>query len=111
MELNGDAFEKDILSSDGVALVDFWAPWCPPCRGIAPIIDELAQEFKGQAQVTKVNVDDHNALAVRYGINNIPTLLFFKDGELVDRVQGAVPKDTLESKLIGLLGADAAAGS
>jgi thioredoxin 1 len=77
-------------------MVDFWAPWCGPCRAIAPVLDELVEESGGRSTLMKVNVDESPALAARYGIRSIPTLLFFKEGTLVDRVVGAAPKTVLQ---------------
>jgi len=77
-------------------MVDFWAPWCGPCRAIAPVLDELVEESGGRSTLLKVNVDESPALAARYGIRSIPTLLFFKEGTLVDRVVGAAPKTVLK---------------
>ena len=93
---------KDTIK-EGVALVDFWAPWCGPCRMIAPVIDELAQEYEGKAKICKVNTDEQPAIAAEYGIRSIPTILFFKDGELVDQMVGAASKGVFEEKLNSLL--------
>ena len=88
IELTSENFD---VAKEGVALVDFWAPWCGPCRMLAPVIDELAEEFDGKAKICKVNTDDDNAqsLAVEFGIRSIPTMLFFKDGEVVAQLVGA----------------------
>ncbi len=94
---------KDTIK-DGVVLVDFWAPWCGPCRMIAPVIDELAEEFDGKAKICKVNTDEQPAIAQEFGIRSIPTILFFKDGELVDQMVGAASKGVFEEKLNALLG-------
>jgi thioredoxin 1 len=94
---------KDTIK-DGVALVDFWAPWCGPCRMIAPVIDELAEEYEGKAKICKVNTDEQPAIAQEFGIRSIPTILFFKDGELVDQMVGAASKGVFEEKLNALLG-------
>jgi thioredoxin 1 len=91
-------FEQEIVKHDGLAVVDFWAAWCGPCRMIAPILDQLASEFIGKAKVAKLDVDANQQTAMRYNVRSIPTVLFFKNGQLVDQVIGAVPKSKLESK-------------
>lgn len=94
-----DTFEQEVLKSDKLTVVDFWAVWCGPCRMIAPVVEELAETYDGQAKFVKVDVDDHQKHAGQFGIRSIPTLLFFKGGKVVDQVIGAVPKGTLESKV------------
>ncbi|MFQ6012836.1 MAG: thioredoxin [Thermoplasmata archaeon] len=94
-----ESFEADVLRSDVPVLVDFYADWCPPCRRLAPVVDELAEEFEGRLRVVKVNVDDNASLAVQYGIQGIPTLLFFKDGRRVARTVGAPPKSRLVEEI------------
>jgi thioredoxin 1 len=89
-------FDQAVLNGGKPALVDFWAPWCGPCRIIGPIIEELAPSYEGRALITKVNVDDNPGIAQRYGITSIPTLMMFKDGKLVDRAVGAMPKGELQ---------------
>jgi thioredoxin 1 len=89
-------FEKEILKSDQPALVDFWAPWCGPCQRIAPIIDELAKEYKGKVKVAKINVDESRKVATDLGVMSIPTLILFKGGQVVDKIVGLVPKDRLK---------------
>ncbi len=100
-ELNASNFDSTV--SKGVSLVDFWAPWCGPCRMIAPVIEELADDFEGKANICKVNTDDEQDVAVKYGIRSIPTILFFKDGELVDQMVGASSKQILTDKINSFL--------
>ena len=91
-------FESEVEKNDGLTVVDFWATWCGPCRMIAPILDQLAVEYQGKVKVTKLDVDSNIKTASRFNVRSIPTILFFKDGKLVDQVVGAVPKPTLENK-------------
>ena len=91
-------FEQEIEKHDGLAVVDFWATWCGPCRMIAPILDQLANEYQGKAKVAKLDVDSNIRTATRFNVRSIPAVLFFKNGKLVDQVIGAVPKPALESK-------------
>ena len=104
---NAANFPRDVLNSSQPVLVDFWAPWCGPCRVLAPTIEELAVEFDGQATVGKVNVDDNPHLAAQYGIRSIPTVLLFKEGQVVDQTVGVVPKQVLAEKLRALVSAAA----
>jgi len=97
--LNEETFENEIRKDPLPLLVDFWAPWCGPCRVIEPVIDQLASEYHGRARVAKVNVDENPGLAARYSVHSIPTILFFRNGDVVDRVVGAVPKTKLQEKL------------
>ncbi|HJR63329.1 MAG TPA: thioredoxin [Gemmatimonadaceae bacterium] len=91
-------FAAEIEKHEGLAVVDFWATWCGPCRLIAPILDQLAVEYSGKAKVAKLDVDANQETAMRFNVRSIPTILFFKDGRLVDSVIGAVPRAKLESK-------------
>ncbi|MCX6380897.1 MAG: thioredoxin [Armatimonadetes bacterium] len=92
-------FETTVLKSDLPVLVDFWAVWCGPCRAIAPTVDAIAAEYDGRAKVFKVNVDDEPAIAEKYNIMSIPTLLVFKEGKVVEQIVGSVPKQVIASKL------------
>ena len=92
------SFETEIEKHEGLAVVDFWATWCGPCRMIAPILDQLAAEYSGKAKVAKLDVDANIKTATRFNVRSIPMILFFKDGKLVDQVIGAVPKAALETK-------------
>ncbi|MBR5735450.1 MAG: thioredoxin [Bacteroidales bacterium] len=104
MELNiSDSNFEAVLSEGLPVMVDFWAPWCGPCRRVAPIVEELAAEYEGKIKICKCNVDENDGIPMKYSIRNIPTLLFFKNGELVDRLVGAVPKQDIEDKLKSLL--------
>jgi thioredoxin 1 len=98
------SFEQEVIKSDVPVLIDFWAPWCGPCRMVAPIVDEIAKEFEGKLKVLKLNTDENPNVASQYGIRSIPTLMIFKGGEKVDTVVGAVPKTTLSGTINKHLG-------
>ena len=102
IELSNDNFDTEVMSG-GVALVDFWAPWCNPCKMLAPVIDKLAENYEGKAKVCKVNVDNEAELSKEFCIRNIPTILFFKDGEVKDQITGAQPEQVIREKLDALL--------
>ena len=102
-EFTTDNFHTEVLECKKPVLVDFWAEWCGPCRMITPLIDELHQEFQDKAVVGKVNVDSESEISAKYGITSIPTLLFFKDGEVVDKHIGSASKTDLENKLNSLI--------
>ena len=101
IELTKDNFAEHTQS--GVALVDFWAPWCGPCRMLSPVIDKLAEEFEVKAKICKVNTDEQEELSAQFGIRSIPTMLFFKNGEVVDQMVGATSEQVLKDKLNALL--------
>jgi thioredoxin 1 len=103
LELTDSNFEELALKSDKPVLVDFWAEWCGPCRMVGPVVEELAKEYDGKAVIGKLNVDNNPQVAMKYGIRSIPTILFLKNGQVVDRSVGAVPKAQLASKLQGQL--------
>lgn len=103
MEFTDDNFEKEVLQSESLVLVDFWAPWCGPCKVVGPIIDELAEEYKDKdVKIGKMNVDENQTVPGQFGIMSIPTLIFFKDGQPKDQAVGAQPKDKLAEKLDAL---------
>ena len=99
LEFTEENFESLAIKSDKLVMVDFWAEWCGPCRMVGPHVDALATEYEGKAVVGKVNVDHNPSIAAKFGVRNIPTIVFLKNGEVVDKVVGAQPKETLAEKL------------
>ncbi|MEM9002077.1 MAG: thioredoxin [Cyanobacteria bacterium P01_F01_bin.86] len=98
-QVTDSSFKQEVLESEVPVLVDFWAPWCGPCRMVAPVVDEISEQYDGQVKVVKVNTDENPSVASQYGIRSIPTLMIFKGGQRVDMVVGAVPKTTLSNTL------------
>jgi thioredoxin 1 len=109
IEVSDEQFDSEILKAEKPVLVDFWAPWCGPCRMVGPVVEELAGEYQDRLKVAKVNTDDNQSHAARLGIQGIPTLIFFKDGREVDRVVGALPKGALKQRIDAVLQSAAAA--
>ncbi len=103
LTVTDSSFKKEVLDSDVPVLVDFWAAWCGPCRMIAPVVEELAGEFAGRAKVVKMDVDQNTETPMQYGIRSIPTLLFFKDGQVADQLVGVSPKKDLVDRLDALV--------
>jgi thioredoxin 1 len=101
--IEATAANFDATVAEGVTMVDFWAPWCGPCRMIAPVVEELAEEFDGKAKIVKVNTDEEQDIAVKFGIRSIPTIIFFKDGEVVEQMVGAASKQAFADKINALL--------
>ena len=99
LHLTDTTFDEELGKHKEILIVDFWAEWCAPCRAIAPTLEELARDSQGRATLAKVNVDEHPGLAARYGVRSIPTILFIRDGKVMDQVIGAVPKTQLKKKL------------
>ena len=103
LQVTEENYEEVVLNSNKPVLLDFWAEWCGPCKMIGPIIDEMAEDFKDKAIIAKVNVDDSGALSSKYGIRNIPTILFIKNGEVIDKHVGVATKQELSDKLTSIL--------
>ncbi|MBL6705612.1 MAG: thioredoxin [Planctomycetaceae bacterium] len=99
LEFKDATFDTDVLQSEAPVLVDFWAPWCGPCRMLAPTIDAIAEEYEGKVKVGKVNTDENPQIATQHQINSIPTLMIFKGGQVVERLVGALPKEKITEKL------------
>ena len=99
LQFTDSNFESDVLKSDKVTMVDFWAEWCGPCKAIGPVVEQLSKEYEGKANIGKMDVDANSNVPMQYGIRSIPTILFFKGGQLVDKTVGAVPTATLEATL------------
>jgi thioredoxin 1 len=103
MEFTESNFESEVLKSSTPVLVDFWAPWCGPCKMVAPIVEEISSEYGGRLKVGKLNTDDNQKVASDYGVMSIPTLMIFKDGQVVERIIGAQPKEALKTKIDAVL--------
>ena len=110
IEITDDNFKSEVIESDTPTLIDFWAVWCGPCRQVAPVVEQLAEEYQGQLKVGKMDIDHHKIVPQQFGIRSIPTLLLFKDGKVVETIIGAMPKSKLEPKITPHLRAGQAAG-
>ncbi len=102
-DVNQDDFEQEVLKSDIPVIIDLWAPWCGPCKALTPNVESVAEDYSGEVKALKLNIDENPAIAARYQIMSIPTLLFFKDGEVVNQIVGLVDKTKIESRLKPLL--------
>ncbi len=103
MDITEESFQKEILDYKGLVLVDFWAPWCGPCRILSPIIEELEKELAGKVKVAKINVDENGEIAAKYNVMGIPTMIFFKNGQMVDQHVGVLQKEDLKKKINGMV--------
>lgn len=103
LQVTDDTFDEEIINSDVPAMVDFWAEWCGPCKMVGPVVEELADEYKGKIKIAKMNVDQNRQTPAKFGIRNIPTLIFFKGGEVANTVIGAQPKSAIDEQLKKLL--------
>lgn len=103
LSVDNSTWDKEVISADGLVMVDFWAVWCGPCQMVGPIVEELALEYEGKIKVLKLNTDDNPEIASRYQIMSIPTLNFFKDGKVIDRIVGAAPKKQFKEKIDQIL--------
>ncbi|MFC1840159.1 thioredoxin [Thermodesulfobacteriota bacterium] len=103
VDINDQSFESEVLSCPGVVLVDCWAPWCGPCRMVAPVLEELASEYRGKVKIVKLDTDENPKAAMKYNIRSIPTMLIFKGGDHIDTLVGVLPKQEIEKRLVAVL--------
>lgn len=99
LDINDNSFEEEVVNSSELTIVDFWAPWCGPCRKLGPVLDEIAQDFEGKVKIVKLNTDENLKTAKDYSVSGLPTLLLFKDGKAVERLVGLMPKTTIISNI------------